>query len=60
MQLWFMQVLRVDEIDQVLKIYCWIEEVGVKGVKGPYSQTFTVLCKLTMDQRALLIARVPS
>lgn len=27
MQLWFMQVLRVDEIDQVLKIYCWIEEV---------------------------------
>ncbi len=28
MHLWFKQVLKVDEIDQILTIYCWTEQVG--------------------------------
>lgn len=28
MHLWFKQVLKVDEIDQILTIYIWVEQVG--------------------------------
>ena len=48
-QFWFKQILKVDEGDQILTIYCWLEEVCLK--KRDFRSTIDLRTEANTKQR---------